>query len=339
MNFKNGNSVEDYMGEFLYKIGQRTGPAPVIRKLGAAAPGMEQTPFVHGGRLYMAESRGADKECPVQHIRIRDYETGELSPPFGLNFYFASAYYENGLVYVFATSTLDDKPLTMYVGDDSAEWHDPRGGHTVRMFVSSDFTNWRSKDIVNVPNRRLWNTSVCKGPDGYVMAIEESGEKVRTSEEVGVPFTCFFAVSKDLENWECLPDKYCYTRTRYNACPVMRYFGGWYYMICLEAFPCARYAPYIYRTKDFLDWEVGFHNPIMIWDDRDRIPKEGVSFDAEKLDLLKYGLNINCSDLDLCEFGGKTRIFYSNGDQMTYSFICEADYDGSLQDFMESFFR
>jgi hypothetical protein len=74
-------------------------------------------------------------------------------------------------------------------------------------------------------------------------------------------------------------------------------------------------------------------------DDRDRIPKAGVTFDEKTLDLLKNGLNINCSDLDLCEYRGKTLIFYSNGDQMTYSFICEAEYDGLLGDFLEAFFR
>ena len=50
-------------------------------------------------------------------------------------------------------------------------------------------------------------------------------------------------------------------------------------------------------------------------------------------------LNINCSDVDLCEYQGKTHIFYGNGDQMTYSFLCEAVYDGPLDEFLEAFFR
>ena len=117
------------------------------------------------------------------------------------------------------------------------------------------------------------------------------------------------------------------------------YTGGKYYMICLEALPCIRYAPYIYRTDNFLDWEVGIHNPIMMWSDEDRKIKPGSTFTLEERDILETGLNINCSDIDLCEYEGKTRIFYSNGDQMTYSFLCEAEYDGPLDEFLEAFFR
>ena len=43
-----------------------------------------------------------------------------------------------------------------------------------------------------------------------------------------------------------------------------------------------------------------------------------------ELDILENVQDINCSGLDLCEFEGQTRIYYANGDQMTYSFLCEA---------------
>ena len=44
------------MGEFLYKIGQRTGPAPKIRKIGAVKMGMEQTPVIFKGKPFIVES-------------------------------------------------------------------------------------------------------------------------------------------------------------------------------------------------------------------------------------------------------------------------------------------
>ena len=56
-----------------------------------------------------------------------------------------------------------------------------------------------------------------------------------------------------------------------------------------------------------------------------------------ELELPENGLNINCSDLDLCELEGKTRVWYANGDQMTYSFLCEAEYDGPLNEFLAAF--
>lgn len=323
--------------EHFYDIGQKSGPAPVIRKLGAIKRGMEQTPVIFKGQPVIIESMLPDEICDRQYIVARNLETGEISAPFGLNYHFASAFTENGKMYVFAISTRDDRPLTMYQGDES-QWHDPRGGHQVRMFSSTDLKNWTEKDIISCPDRRLWNTSVCKGDGVYMMAIEVCGEEGYDIPQIGVGFTSFFAKSTDLENWEMLPDDYSYTASRYNACPALRYCDGYYYMICLEALPCVRYAPYIYRTRNFFDWEVGIHNPMMMWGDEDRIPKEGCSFSDEDLALLKTGISINCSDLDLFEYEGRTHIYYANGDQMTYSFLCEAVYDGPLPQFLRSFF-
>jgi hypothetical protein len=123
------------MSEFVYGLNQRTGPRPIIRKIGAIAPdGMEQTPVIFKGAAYSVESAFANEYCPVQHLHVRNIETGELSPPFGANYYFASAFVEGDTLYAFATSQRDDRPMTMYQSEDSASWHDPRGGHTVRMF-------------------------------------------------------------------------------------------------------------------------------------------------------------------------------------------------------------
>lgn len=326
------------MSEFLYDIGQRTGPAPVIKKLGAVRLGMEQTPVVFQGRPIMAESTAADGVCPDQYIRVRRLDSGELTPPFGIGCFFASAYAEGDTLRVFATTRRDGGALTMYQGESSA-WHDPRGGHTVRMFSTRDLLHWDEKDVITCPGRRLWNTSVCRGDGKYMMAIEVSAEDGFSVPEIGVSFTSFFAESPDLEHWQMLPDACSYTASRYNACPSIRFSRGWYYMICLEALPCARYAPYIYRTKNFADWFVGFHNPILLWSDEDRVPKPGCEFSPEELRLLKTGLNINCSDMDLFELDGQTHLYYANGDQMTYSFLCEAVYDGPLDEFLEAFFR
>lgn len=323
------------MSEFTYNLNQRTGRKPVIKKLGAIRLGMEQTPVMFKGEPIIIESIG---ECG-NSIRARNLKTGETSETFGNGYYFASAFVEDDTIYAFATSSRDDKPLTMYQSDNSSTWHDPRGGHKIRMFASHDLKNWEISDIINCPDRRLWNTSVCKGDGKYVMSIEVSPEDGFDVPQIGHGFTEFFAESIDLVNWTMMPDNCSYTSERYNACPALRYSNGWYYMICLEALPCVRYAPYIYRTKNFIDWEVGFHNPIIMFDDDDRIPHPDSSFTEDELDLLENGLNINNSDVDLFEFEGKTHIYYASGDQMTYSFLCEAVYDGSLDEFLEAFFR
>ena len=321
------------MSEFIYAINQKTGRAPVIRKLGAIKLGMEQTPVIFKGVPVIVESMTPDSICNHQYIRCRNLATDEISDPFGIEYYFVSAFVDGDVLCAFATSRHDDKPLTMYQNEVEQEWHDPRGGHNVRMFRTTDLKHWEEKDVISCPDRRLWNTSVCKGDGKYVMAIEVSHEEGFDIPQIGHQFTCFFAESTDLDHWTMMDDDKSYTAKRYNACPALRYANGWYYMICLEEFPCKRYASYIYRTQNFSHWEVGFHNPIMMWSDEDRIPKAGCSFTPEELELLETGLNINCSDIDFFEYEGKTHIYYASGDQMTYSFLCEAVYDGPIDQF------
>ncbi|MCL1951451.1 MAG: hypothetical protein FWF60_01345 [Oscillospiraceae bacterium] len=325
--------------EINYQKGQRVRRKPVIRKTGALFPGMEQTPIVWDGRMIFIESVSDFSKSRVEeqfYIRARDYQSGRVYPAFGHGYPFASAYAENGVAYVFCTSLRDGRPLTMYQGEDASRWHDPRGGSSVMMFWSSDLEHWQGREILRVPGWRMWNTSVCKGEGGYVMAIEVGGEGMEAI--AGHGFTSFFAQSNDLEHWEMMGSDCCYTRERYNACPALRYADGWYYMICLEALPAVRYAPYIYRTRDFRDWEVSVHNPIMLFGDEDRAPHPLSRFTPEERGLLETGININNSDVDLCELGGKTYLYYANGDQMTYSFLCEAVYDGPLDELLKGFF-
>lgn len=328
------------MTEFKYALGQKVGRAPVIKKLGAIKRGMEQTPVIFKGMPIIVESVEPDKNgLNYQHIQVRNLDTNEVYATIGKEYYFASAFVDDDVLYAFATSRYDEKPMTMYVDENQNSWHDPRGGSEVRMFKTTNLKDWEEKDIISCPDRRLWNTSVCKGDGKYLMAIEVRAKEGYDVPQIGKPFTSFFAESYDMENWKMLPDDYSYTPERYNACPALRYSKGYYYMICLESLPCTRYAPYIYRTKNFEHWEVGFHNPMMMWSDEDRIPKEGTVFSKEDLELLETGLNINCSDLDLFEREGKTYIYYVNGDQQTYSFVCEAVCDLPLEDFLEAFFK
>ena len=141
--------------------------------------------------------------------------------------------------------------------------------------------------------------------------------------------------------WTMLPDDVCYSRDRYTACPALRYVedDGYYYMVCVEAFPKARYAPYIYRTRDFVTWEIGLHNPILWISKEDRMIKEGVTFDEATTSLIHSYLNINNCDVDFCEYQGKTIISYLTGDQLGTGFMCEAVYDGPLNQFLQAFFR
>ena len=58
----------------------------------------------------------------------------------------------------------------------------------------------------------------------------------------------------------------------------------------------------------------------------------------EQREHIAGAVNINNSDVDLCEYDGKVIIYYSWGNQQGIEFLAHAVYDGSLENFLRSFF-
>ena len=301
---------------------------PKLHKTGAiSAYCGECTPFVFGGRLMLLENLWGEG---APEAVIRDYFSCEYLPRFGGDgprFY--SAYSENGTVYVFATLE-----------------------NVVYRYTSKDLTTWKKQAVLAFPeNFELFNTSVCKGPEGYVMAVECAwkgqskgvDEKDGGNPYIGAYYTEFFARSADLTTWELLPFDTAYTPERYCACPALRYSEGYYYMICLESLPLHRWAPYIYRTKDFETWEIGLYNPILMPSEEDRRVKEGVPVPAALAAENAVHVDVNNSDVDLCEFGGKTYVVYCAGHQALAKgmsgLTCEAVFDGPMNSFLQAYFE
>jgi hypothetical protein len=313
------------MSEINYAYGLTVGNAPEIRKLGVVHYNdisrntyAEMTPFVRKGRLMRVETVWTPGGGAW--FLIRDVETNQTCPPFAFDCYFSSAYCENDIVYVFGSTA--SKPGRC-------------GGCGIKMFWSDDLEHWSEKLVIDQPGWTFYNTSVCKGRDGYVMAMEIGDPP----EIAGVRFTIYFAVSHDLMNWNMMPLNCNYSKFRYTACPVLRYADDdYYYMIYLEALPLLRYAPYICRTRDFTDFEIGLHNPIMFCSPEDKQPKPGRYFPEETLQKIRTYLNINDCDIDLCEYCGYTYINYLTGDQHGVNCMCEAVYDGPMDDFLKGFF-
>lgn len=301
--------------------------APVIRKLGVVCEHGEMTPVVFRNKLCLIKTVNKDGH----HIGVfADAETQETISTFGEYRDFYSGYCENDVLYAFGMCREKGK------------------ADSIRMYVSEDGLNWEEHYLFDRPGWSFFNTSVCKGPDGYRMAIEVSSddpekrwdpEYFNNDKVIGHPFTEFFLRSDDLYHWEWLPDTHCYGRDRYMACPAMRWSEGYYYLICLEELPMARYAPYISRTKDFFNWEVGFHNPVLMFSKEDHFPKPGLKFTDEQIKRFRNYFNINDCDVDLCEFEGKTHIFYLTGDQLSFGCMCEAVYDGPINEFFKAFFK
>jgi hypothetical protein len=184
--------------------------------------------------------------------------------------------------------------------------------HFDKDFVASPITKiWDA-----VPNQKLFNTSICEGPNGYIMAYE-------TDEKGLANFNVRFAISKDLEHWTSIgtifhPDIYC-------ACPTIRYYNDYYYIIYLRSVG-KYYIEFIARTKDFQHFEEFTGNAtygpeIQVLSSMD-CPHEG----------------INNSDIDLVEYHGLTIMVYADGDQRTWANIRTAVYLGKMGEFFEEFF-
>lgn len=293
---------------------------PVIRRMGACSICGEMTPFVHEGRLYRMELNNRDYGVSIarSHARIVDVETGSILSTFGgPDFYYYSGFYENGTLYVFAT------------GRSPAS--------ACYRFASRDLVHWEQVKLFDFPGFRFFNTGVAHGPDGYWMCIEANEPRAL----VGVPFTCFFLHSEDMLHWEMLPpEEYAYPRDRYCGGPCLKYSDGWYYLILVEEMPLCRYTNYIHRTRDFKTFETGKYNPLLPFGDpgdRKLSPRCANVPDTFAEEVATAFIS-SSSDVDLCEFEGKTYINYILGNQLSYYFTCEAEYDGPMADFLARFF-
>ncbi len=301
---------------------------PALKKNGAISRyGGECTPFVLRDRLMLLENIWDDGE---PYALVREYFSDEYvsSPIGGDGTRFYSAYCENDLVSVFAAKD-----------------------NVVYRYTSADLVSWEKQAVLTFPESfELFNTSVCKGPDRYMMAVECAWRGQSKGDErnavnnpyIGVYYTEFFASSADLSRWELLPFENAYTTQRYCACPALRWCEGYYYMICLESLPLGRYAPYIYRTKDFDAWEIGLYNPILWPSEEDRRVREGMRLPEALVAENARHVDVNNSDVDLCEYEGKTYVVYCAGHQAQAKgmngLVCEAVYDGPMREFLPAYF-
>jgi hypothetical protein len=287
---------------------------------------VEATPVVWQDRLLRFEWVRSDKWAAGQNQRdlgyyhFVDMETEEeVGKPFAFGGAFGCCYEENGMMYAHGVAGN---------GDPCRD---------IDVYYSSDLIHWESKRAITLPDfvNSAYNTSVCKDADGYVMAIEVDGDR----ELLGRPYTMLFAKSKNLLDWELLPvDQYVFYKERYSACPSIRFYDGQYYIVYLEALPFASYTPYVVRTPDLCHFEVAVANPFMMFDDNDKQLIFPERFTDEEKAYVRDAVDCNNSDVDFCDYHGKAVILYSWGNQLGKEFLALAEYDGSLEELLKSFF-
>jgi hypothetical protein len=239
--------------------------------------------------------------------------TGRPTPAFARGYDLGCALAEGGTMWAFGVDQWD--------------------GTKIVAFRSDDLEHWESLPALTLPGWGLFNTSVCRAGDRFIMAIEVG----KPPEVVGVPFTNRFAESKDLVHWKLLPDECVFTKERYSACPSIRFLEGWFYMLYLETLPGPRYETYLVRSKDLIRWESSPLNPVLAASGEDRAIASPNLMAAQRAKVAG-AVDRNNSDVDLCEFRGKTIITYSWGNQQGTEFLAEAVHDGPLAGFLKGFF-
>ena len=297
---------------------------PEITKLGACSPFVEMMPFVWEGKLMRFEHVPDGKfknlpfkaECDAIEI-VRDVESGKIISVALEDVLFASGYVEGDKAYVLGVSSKDRTEILI------AE--------------SCDLVNWKTRTLLKNPDCCFFNTSLTKGPDGYVLALETN----KPEEYAGVPFTAVFATSPDLVNWTFMDYGKMFPTHRYLGGPWLKYVDGWYYLVAVTELPCYRFTNYIYRTRDFETWYDGFYNPMFMFDNEDRkFSKNAVDFTQEDKELIDHaGIVSSISDIDMCYYNGKTYINYLIGNQIGFCYMAEATYDGTVEEYLKAHFE
>lgn len=262
---------------------------------------MESTPIHFKSRLLMVTNYrpgGADAKGENAYLYIEDLHTGQEVIRFGKGHSFVSAYVNGAELNVFALEFSDFGKIMNSKG--------------INRFVTTDLKTWTQETVI-LPegNEHLFNSSVCKDEEGYLMAYES---------DVPVKFCFKFARSNNLSEWEKIPDiVFTGAQQEYSACPLIRYFKPYYYVIYLHA-PVSGHngwISYMARSKDLREWELTPFNPVL---------------EAEK------GEGENASDVDILEHEGRTYLYYATGDQATWGTIRIAMYDGPMKEFYEGYF-
>ncbi len=262
---------------------------------------MENTPFYFNSKLLIVANHrpgGAEAKGEDAYLYIDDLSTGQEVARFGKGHSFVSAFVNGDELNVFALEFTDFGRVMNSSG--------------INRMVSTDLKNWKTEKVI-LPegDEHLFNSSVCRDDKGYLMAYES---------DKPVKFCFKFARSADLSKWEKVPDlAFTGENHEYSACPVIRYYAPYYYVIYLHA-PAKGHngwVSYMARSTDLETWELSPYNPVL---------------EAE------LGEGKNNSDVDILEYKGKTYLYYATGDQATWGTMRVAMYDGTEKAFYEAYF-
>ncbi len=292
---------------------------PIVKKGVVPLAYAEVTPFVFGNRLYRLENfkrRDDFPNKPSQYrfhedgFRIRDVEADRVISVPLLNHYFAIAYVWQDRVYVYAG----------YLDEDLPWWNIRQ----IVMIVSDDLITWsKPKVVLTAENdEHLFNTAVCYDGKRFIMLYE-------TDEDRWPKFTFKYCESDDLVHWRRIPDA-LYGIDKYVGGPALYFEAGWFYTLYLESLGDGCYETRITRSQDLIHWQDAPTDRPFLTYDPNRYTNP-IHYPEVK--------ECNASDVELCEWKGKTIIYFNGGDQINCGDLQYAEFDGTPRQLFESFFR
>ena len=277
----------------------RTNPG-LVRSGVASTEFFEMTPVIfHDEFLLLGSVHPGVKSNPYNErcLWIEDVATGKVRTTFAPGYGLASAFVDGDTFYAFAIP------------------NDSRGAQHIDCFASTDLDTWESYPaLYALEGEELFNETVCKAGDRYIMAYESRDARYP-------PFTIYFAESDDLKSWRRITGP-VYGTDRYTACPSIRFIDGYFYMLYLEhRKPKWWFETFLTRSKDLLNWEQSPKNPVL---------------DPEGSE------EINTSDSDLVELqtssGPVVRMYYCTGDQKTHGTVTWAEFAGTEPEFFHHYY-
>jgi alpha-L-fucosidase len=284
---------------------------------------MEVTPFVFRKRLYRLENFVRSLDFPgakpqyrfhEDGFRIRDIAADRIIGIPLLNHYFAIAFTADDRVYVYAGDYEESRPW----------WHIRR---TV-MIASDDLVTWTKPQVVLEAegDERLFNYAVCRARGRFFMLYETDDRRWPP------PFTLRFCESDDLVHWRKMGTECIYGTGKYTGGPALYYDSelDWFYCLYLDAMAGQGYETRIARSHDFVCWEEAPPGrPVVTFDPRREI-------DPARWPGVK---ECSASDVELCEFQGKTHVYWINGNQQGPVRAYQTVFDGSAVSLLRKFFE
>lgn len=306
---------------------------PYIRKMGTIECNniVETTPLVWKGDLYRFEvvrskSFTATNACSDWNelgdspcLRFVHVRSNTPTPLFADDHTFGFPYVVGDTMYVITGA--------------GKNW----GVDTLDIFKSKDLVNWEKHTQIHLPGWKIYNMNIAERGGEYTLLIEIREPK----EEAGTPFTFRFMKSTDMTNWTLTPSECVFQKDRYAGSPALYAYEDdpYYYVGYLEAYRPRGYANCLARSKDLVNWEYSPINPVLMYNDFEDKQIASAFLTPEDRQRIDEALDVNNSDMEMCEYLGRTLIYYSWGDQMGTEFLAEAWYDGPMHEFLKAWFE